>query len=68
LPVRRAGKTLGEYQPDTIAKKDDLTLILEYKAESRLRQAALRQVRAYLSAYPEPTVSLLIAFGGPSLI
>jgi Holliday junction resolvase len=44
LPVRRAGKTLGEYQPDTIAKKDDLTLILEYKAESRLHQAALRQV------------------------
>ena len=67
LPVRRAGKTLGEYQPDTIAKKDDLTLILEYKAESRLRQAALRQVRAYLSVYPEPAVGLLIAFGGPSL-
>ena len=44
LPVRQAGKTLGEYQPDTIAKKDDLTLILEYKVESRLHQAALRQV------------------------
>ena len=65
LPVRRAGKLLVEYQPDTIARKDGL--ILEYKAKARLHDAALRQVRAYLSVYPEPAVGLLIAFGGPSL-
>jgi GxxExxY protein len=67
LPVRRSGKLLVEYQPDTIARKDGLTLILEYKAETRLHNAALRQVRAYLSAYAEPAVGLLINFGGPSL-
>jgi GxxExxY protein len=67
LPIHRAGKLLVEYQPDTIARKDGLILILEYKAKPRLSEAALRQVRAYLSVYPEPAVGLLIAFGGPSL-
>jgi GxxExxY protein len=67
LPIRRAGNLLAEYQPDTVVRKNGLTLILEYKAKSRLSEAALRQVRAYLSAYPEPAVGLLINFGGPSL-
>jgi len=67
LTVQRASKVVGEYQPDTVARKDGLVLILEYKAEGKLRETAVRQVRAYLSAYRERAIGLLINFGGPSL-
>ncbi len=67
ITVKRGGKVLAEYQPDSIVRQGDQALILEYKAEPRLSEAALRQVRAYLSVYHEPAVGLVINFGGPSL-